>query len=166
MGELDAARERLRALQVTAPAAQPGGRAAPLLPLRPFRGDLPWPVDGRLVSRFGQRRNPRFGTSTYQSGIVIAAPAGTPVLAIHEGVVAYAEPFTGFGNLVIVDHGNQAFSLYAYLASVLVSRGTPVVHLQPVGTVGATPAGDVELYLELRIDGKPVDPLQWLKRRD
>lgn len=163
VGELDAARQKLRAMPL-ASGADAAGEQPALLPLRPFRGDLEWPVSGRVIHPFGQQTDPRFGTSTYQAGILVAAAADTPVHAIHEGVVAFAEPFPGFGNLVILDHGNQAFSLYGHLSSLLVGRGTRVVHGQPVGTVGASPAGDPELYFELRIDGKPVDPVQWLKR--
>ena len=79
--------------------------------------------------------------------------------------MAYAEPFTGFGNLVIIDHGGQAYSLYGYLDSVAVTRGARVARGQAVGEVGHTPAGKPGLYFELRIDGKAVDPVQWLKKR-
>jgi septal ring factor EnvC (AmiA/AmiB activator) len=165
VGELEAARQKLRTLPLPSSAAQPGGAEPALLPLRPFRGDLDWPVTGRVVSRFGRQTNPRFGTSTYQAGMAVAAPRDTPVHAIHEGVVAFAEPFVGFGNLVIVDHGNQAFSLYGHLSTVLVQRGTRVARGLTLGTVGTSPAGSAELYFELRIDGKPVDPVQWLRTR-
>jgi septal ring factor EnvC (AmiA/AmiB activator) len=162
VGELDAARLKLRTMPLAASAAAAGPQPV-LLPLRPFRGDLEWPVNGRLARRFGEPADARLGT-TYQAGILVAAALDTPVHAIHEGVVAFAEPFAGFGNLVIVDHGNQAFSLYGHLSSLLVERGARVVHGQAVGAVGASPTGDPELYFELRIDGKPVDPVQWLKR--
>jgi len=79
--------------------------------------------------------------------------------------VAYAEPFAGFGNLVIIDHGSQVFSVYGDLLEVLVKRGAHVDRGQPVGTVGTAAAGTAGLYFELRVDGRPVDPLQWLKRR-
>jgi septal ring factor EnvC (AmiA/AmiB activator) len=84
---------------------------------------------------------------------------------VHEGTVAYAEPFSGYGNLVILDHGGQSYSLYGYLASLDVTRGARVERGESVGTSGRPPTGEPALYFELRIDGKPVDPLQWLKRR-
>ena len=100
-----------------------------------------------------------------RTGIEIAARGELAVAAVHEGVVAYAAPFAGFGNLVIVDHGSQAFSLYGYLSQVGVQRGARVAHGQPVGVTGTSPTGAAALYFELRVDGRAVDPLQWLKWR-
>jgi septal ring factor EnvC (AmiA/AmiB activator) len=96
---------------------------------------------------------------------VIAAAEGSPVSVVHDGVVAFADTFGGFGNLVIVDHGSQSFSLYGDLLEMLVKKGARIERGQPVGTVGPAPAGPPELYFELRIDGQSVDPLQWLKKR-
>jgi len=84
---------------------------------------------------------------------------------VHEGVVAFAGPFAGFGNLVIVDHGTQSFSLYGDLLEVLTQKGAHVVSGQALGTVGRSALGAPGLYFELRVDGQPVDPLQWLKRK-
>ena len=138
--------------------------AAPALPIRPFRGDLEWPVTGAVVSAFGKALAGRFGTSIVRNGIEIAAPEGTPVRAVHGGSVAYAAPFAGFGLLAIVDHGGSAFTLYGHLGEVSVRQGTTVQRGTEVGRVGLVPAGDAWLYFELRIDGRPVDPLQWLRR--
>jgi septal ring factor EnvC (AmiA/AmiB activator) len=164
MGELQAAQQKLAALAPAAgrgPAAQPAAIAA----LVRLRGSIDWPAPGTVAGRFGSRRDPRFGTTTVHAGVEIAAPGGAPAKAIQDGVVAYAEPFTGFGNLVIIDHGGQAYSLYGYLDSVAVTRGARVARGQAVGEVGHTPAGKPGLYFELRIDGKAVDPVQWLKKR-
>ena len=100
-----------------------------------------------------------------QNGIDIAAPPGTPVTAVHDGTVAFAGPFEGFGHLVILDHGNKSFSLYGYLDAVGVSRGAQVERGRSLGTVGTSPTGTNLLYFELRVDGHAVDPLQWLKDR-
>src|SRR5262249_33415886 len=99
------------------------------------------------------------------NGVDIAAPEGTPVTAVHGGLVAFADTFTGFGNLVILDHGAQSFSLYGNLGGIEVAKGTQVEAGHPLGSVGLPPAGPAALYFELRVDGQPVDPLQWLKRR-
>ena len=109
--ELEGARLKLQATMA-------GLGATPVvdLPLRPFRGALDWPVGGRIVSRFG-RNTDRFGTAVIRNGIEIAAPAGTRVQAVHGGTVAYAAPFSGFGILVIVDHGGNDFSLYGALSA-------------------------------------------------
>jgi septal ring factor EnvC (AmiA/AmiB activator) len=140
----------------TGPAV-PAAAETAALPMTPFRGDLPWPVDGQVRRRFSR------GSSS--NGIEIAAPEGADALAVHDGVVAFAGTFVGFGNLVILDHGSQTFSLYGDLLEIAVKKGARVEHGRPVGTIGPTPAGPNGLYFELRVDGQPVDPLQWLKKR-
>jgi septal ring factor EnvC (AmiA/AmiB activator) len=156
-GELELASQRLR--QVV-----PGDAAVMAsLPIKPFRGGLDWPARGRVLSWYGQRRNPRFGVGGRQTGIEIAAAEGAPVRAVHEGRVVFADVFTGLGQLVILDHGGLAYTLYGHLGSVAVQKGAHVDHGQAVGTVGPSPAGNSALYFELRIDGRPVDPLEWLK---
>jgi septal ring factor EnvC (AmiA/AmiB activator) len=106
----------------------------------------------------------RFGTAIARSGIEISLAEGQPVQAIHEGTVAYADQFTGYGDLVIVDHGEGVYSLYGYLASIEATRGQRVEAHTRIGASGRNPSGNPALYFELRVDGKPVDPLQWLKR--
>ena len=134
------------------------------LPIRPFRGDLPWPVTGAVVSRFGRSASGRFGTAIVRNGIDVAVAEGTGARAVHEGTVAFAAPFAGFGVLVIVDHGASAFTLYGHLSEATVAEGAVVKAGEVVGRVGLAPAGDAALYFEVRIDGRPVDPLQWLGR--
>jgi septal ring factor EnvC (AmiA/AmiB activator) len=90
---------------------------------------------------------------------------GTPVRVVHEGTVAFADTFAGYGKLVIIDHGAQAFSLYGHLLDMSVARGARVSQGDPVGTAGFALLGIPGLYFELRVDGQPVDPLQWLKKR-
>ena len=133
------------------------------LPLAPFRGTLPWPVSGRVVSPFGQGAD-RFGTTLVRNGVEIATSEAVGVHAVHGGTVAYAAPFSGFGTLVIVDHGAQAFSVYGHLADAAVAPGAAVERGTIVGRAGRSPAGQPVLYFELRIDGRSVDPVQWLAR--
>ena len=159
-GELEAAQQRLQGT-----VAQLGGRGGPvMLPLRPFRGALPWPAAGVLIGRFGRATTSRFGTSIARNGIEISVAEGQPVRAVHEGTVAFSDQFTGYGNLVIIDHGDSAYSLYGYLSSLEATRGAHVDAQTRVGSSGRNPSGNPALYFELRIDGKPVDPVQWLKR--
>ncbi len=161
--ELEEARQ---ALQRTLDDAARGGRAVlPALPIGPFRGDLDWPVAGTIAGAFGRQVDRRFHTATVSNGVRIRAAPAAPVTAIHEGTVVFASSFAGFGKLVIVDHGEAAFSLYGYLADIDVTSGERVARDQVLGSVGAGPNGEPGLYFELRIDGKPVDPLQWLKRK-
>lgn len=159
VGELEAARDELERTVADLPA----DAAVPALPMAPFRGDLAWPVTGDLLSRFGRSPSGRFGTTIVRNGIEVAAPERSPVRAIHEGSIAYAAPFAGFGTLVIVDHGSNVYSLYGHLASAAVASGQRVRRGDTVGEVGTTPIGAQALYFELRIDGRPVDPLQWLR---
>ena len=154
--ELQAAQQKLQAtLRDLAAGAAPAEAAQ--LPLRPFRGALEWPIAG-TVSR-------RFGRAPAANGIEITAVDGADAVAVHDGTVAFAGPFTGFGNLVIVDHGAQTFSLYGDLLDIGVKKGARIEHGQPVGTAGPMPSGADGIYFELRVDGHPVDPLQWLKKR-
>jgi murein hydrolase activator len=162
VGELEAASQRLQRTLQSLPGTTPTGELI-VLPIKPFRGALDWPATGRVLSRFGQRRNARFDTTTTQNGIEIESAAGRPVAAVHDGRVAFADVFPGLGQLVIIDHGGLAFSLYGYLGSVSVTKGMTVAHRQPIGVAGRAPTGNSAVYFELRIDGKPVDPLQWLK---
>jgi septal ring factor EnvC (AmiA/AmiB activator) len=160
-GELDAARTRLAE---TVSSLAPG--TSPSLPFRPFRGALEWPVAGRPVTRVGAVASSRYGTAVARNGIDIAAPEAAAIHAVHEGTVAFAGPFSGFGTLVILDHGDRAYTLYGYLASLAVTKGARIEKGGLVGTVGRPPAGGASaLYFEVRIDGKPTDPLQWLKPR-
>jgi len=161
VGELQAAQA---ALQRMIGARVLGGASGPEppLPIAPFRGDLAWPVEGPVRSRFGQAPTGPAGPLV-QNGIEISTAEGTPVRAVHGGLVAHAAPFTGFGVLVIVDHGGGAYSLYGHLARAAVTEGTTIAAGEPVGDAGQTPTGAPALYFELRIDGHPVDPLQWLR---
>lgn len=159
VGELQLAYDRLQ--QQVAAAGRTGGTVA--VPLAPFRGALDWPAAGRVAGRFGQTSG-RLGGTAVRNGVEIAAPEGSPVRAVHGGTVEYAEPFTGFGNLVIVNHGGNNYSLYGYLGSIGVDRGAQVDAGAELGRVGPAPAGPPALYFEMRIDGRSVDPLQWLKR--
>lgn len=136
-----------------------------VVPLEGRRRALPWPAAGDIARRFGRQRDARFGTTIVRNGIDITAAAGTAVRAVHAGTVAFADTFDGFGRLVIVDHGEGAFSLYGYLSLTAVAQGERVLAGQRVGDVGEAPAGGPALYFELRVDGRPVDPLQWLERR-
>ena len=94
-----------------------------------------------------------------------AAAEGAPVKVIHDGTIAFADSFAGFGKLVIVDHGGQSFSLYGNLLDRTVTKGAHIDRGQIVGHIGPSPAGPAGLYFELRVDGHPVDPLQWLKKK-
>jgi murein hydrolase activator len=163
-GELQTAQiklqETLGAINAGMPRASAEGSA---LPIRPFRGVLEWPVAGRMLTPFGQQ-SARVTSIPAQTGVQFAAAEGTPVRAVHDGTVAYTGPFSGYGNLVIVDHGAQTFSLYGQLGASQVERGAKIERGHILGSAGRILAGIPGIYFEMRVDGKPVDPLEWLKR--
>jgi len=160
-GELQAAQQKLQLALRDANANPEPRNPEPAtlnpLPIKPFKGDLDWPTTGTVRGRFGR--------GSRANGIEIDTEDGAYARAVHDGLVAFAGPFGGFGNLVIVDHGGQSFSLYGDLLELAVKKGARVDRGQLVGSAGATPSGVPGLYFELRIDGQPVDPLQWLRKR-
>jgi murein hydrolase activator len=157
-GELQAAQVRLEA---TLKEGQPAGST--WLPIGPFRGALPWPATG-VATRPSRGSAGRGDLAARRPGIEIQAPEGSSVVAIHGGTVAYAGSFEGLGNLVILDHGQQSFSLYGQLLDMAVGRGDEVGDRQEIGRVGGSRPDLPALYFELRISGRPVDPLDWLER--
>ena len=144
VGDLETAQRKLD--QTLGSMGQGRGTGVAQLPLRPFRGDLPWPAPGRAVTRFGRQQHPPFRTPVAKNGIDIGAPSGSAAAAVHEGTVAYADFFMGFGNLLIIDHGAQAYSLYGNLASMAVRQGARVTRGQTIGTVGSGLNGTPSLY--------------------
>ena len=133
-------------------------------------GSLNWPVEGRVVYRFGPERKPN-GITLVNNGIGIGAPAGTSVKAVEGGRVSHAGPFEGYGSMVMVNHGGGYYTLYMYLKSVSVREDQTIRAGDVIGTVGGeqTPEGaHIEFQVRAPIRGgvpEPVDPLDWLKRR-
>jgi septal ring factor EnvC (AmiA/AmiB activator) len=133
------------------------------VPAAVFKGSLPWPVKGRVRVPFGLRKHPRFDTYTVQNGIEIAAAAETRASAVYDGIVVFADRFKGYGVLVVVDHGGKHHTLYGHLASASVQPGQRVAAGDTVGLVGSGLEGS-GLYFEVRFQGRPEDPLDWLKK--
>ena len=175
VGELTEAARRLEAFIADLQARQrrlakvpppKGGAIPPGIGFGSLRGRLPWPTEGRIVTAFGAQVHPRFGTRTIRNGIDIEAGEGRDVAAVYAGHVIYTGWFKGYGNLVILDHDNEYYTLYAHMAEIGVKEGDDVRQGQRIGTVGDT--GSLEgprLYFEVRYQGKPQDPEQWLRQR-
>jgi septal ring factor EnvC (AmiA/AmiB activator) len=134
------------------------------VPLGAFRGSLPWPVEGRVRAGFGRRKHPRFDTYTVHNGLEIEAPPDAEVRAVHEGRVVFADRFRGYGLMVVVDHGGKHHSLYAHLADVAVTPGQDVEEGTVLGTADPAGADGPGVYFEMRYQGRPEDPLEWLRR--
>jgi septal ring factor EnvC (AmiA/AmiB activator) len=125
------------------------------------RGQLRLPVAGELTGRFGA---PRGATGIEAKGVFIRAPEGQPVRAIAGGQVVYADWMRGFGNLLIVDHGEAYLSIYANNESVLKQVGEAVSTGETIATTGASGGNEESgLYFELRHLGRAFDPLRWVK---
>jgi murein hydrolase activator len=135
------------------------------VPIAAFRGSLPWPAEGKVRVPFGRRKHPRFDTYTIQNGVEIGAPQEAPVQAVYEGTVVFADRFKGYGLMVVLDHGGKHHTLYAQLADASVQVGDKVAAGQQIGTVGSGIEG-AGLYFEVRFQGRPEDPAEWLKKED
>ncbi|MBD3335917.1 MAG: peptidoglycan DD-metalloendopeptidase family protein [Candidatus Eisenbacteria bacterium] len=133
--------------------------------LEASRGRLPWPVKGRVVSGFGSRIHPRFKTRIISRGIDIASEAGTRFRAVAAGRVVYAEWLSGYGNCVILDHGEDFYTLYAHARALVVSPGETVARGDALGEVGATDSvHGAGLHFEIRRGAEALDPSRWLQR--
>lgn len=131
-------------------------------PFASAKGKLPWPVDGRLVARYG---TPRGGDArTKWDGVLIGAEVGTQVRAVHGGRVVFADWLRGAGLLVILDHGNGYLSLYGHNQSLLRDAGEIVKAGDPIATVGTSGGQEsAALYFAIRQQGRPSDPAQWCR---
>ncbi|MCR6495445.1 peptidoglycan DD-metalloendopeptidase family protein [Thermomonas sp. S9] len=140
------------------PVPRPTVASAPALRV----GGLSWPVAGGLLAGYAGR----LPDGRRSDGVLIAAGAGTPVKAVADGTVVFADWMTGYGNILIIDHGNGYMSLYAHNDSLLRSAGDAVRRGDAVATVGTSGGQAVPaLYFELRHNGAPVNPAAWLSRQ-
>ena len=161
IGDLQAKQRRLARVPPPKGAVVPPGVGFGTL-----RGRLPWPTEGRIIAAFGAQVHPRFGTRTFRNGVDIEANEGKDVAAVFGGHVVYTGWFKGYGNLIILDHDNEYYTLYAHMAEIGVKEGDDVRQGQRIGTVGDTGSLDgPRLYFEVRYQGKPQDPEQWLRQR-
>ncbi len=126
------------------------------------RGKLPWPVNGRLLARFGDARGS--DARAKWDGVMISANPGTQVRAVHGGRVVFADWLRGAGLLVILDHGNGYLSLYGHNQSLLKNAGDIVKAGEAISTVGDSGGQDAAgLYFAIRQQGRPTDPSQWCR---
>lgn len=125
-------------------------------------GGLSWPVSGSLLAAFGGR----LPDGRRSDGVLIAASAGTAVKAVADGTVVFADWMTGYGNILIIDHGNGYMSLYAHNDSLLRAAGDAVRRGDALAAVGSSGGQErPALYFELRRNGTPVNPSGWLTRQ-
>lgn len=150
---------RRRAALANRPPSAAGG-------LRALRGTLLWPTDGQVVSYFGRQKHPTFNTYIQRKGIEIRAAEGSNIRSVLAGQVVYADWLKGYGLVIIMDHANGVFSLYAHASKILTSVGARIEAGEAIGETGDTGmTGENTLYFELREGAEPVDPLVWLSKR-
>lgn len=163
--ELEASRRRLQALvdELERERARVATADAPPAGAGLGAGGLPWPVEGQLHRRFGQAR--AGGRMTWQ-GMVIHAPLGADIRAVAAGTVVFADWLRGFGLLAVVDHGDGHMSLYGYADALYKRTGERVEGGETIAAAGQSGGQqDVGLYFEIRRNGQPIDPRNWLRSR-
>lgn len=127
-------------------------------------GTMIWPISGPITSEFGWRTHPIFGTEKYHSGLDIGGEYGMSVVAADGGVVIYAGWISGYGNAVIIDHGNGVSSLYGHNQSLVVSEGQSVSQGQLIAYCGSTGnSTGPHVHFEVRENGSPVSPYNYLR---
>ncbi len=151
---------------------KPGTRQKPLEELPPVpdrgfstqKGRMTIPVRGTIIESYGKHKHPEFNSFTFSKGVSISAASGTDIKAIYDGTVIFSDYFKGFGNMAIVDHGGGYFSLYAHASRLTKKVGSEVKRHETVGAVGDVDSskGSI-LYFEIRHQGKPVDPAEWVR---
>lgn len=127
-----------------------------------LKGRLPWPVKGPVILGYGPQTHPELGTTFDSQGIEIGVTGDVPVKAVAEGRVVFANWFKGYGNLLILDHGDGYHTLYAHSARLIKAVGDVVKQGEPIAQAGLP--GVRGIYFEVRRGGAPQDPRAWLGR--
>ena len=131
-----------------------------------FRGKLPWPVEGKIAVPYGSQKDPQFSTPVFRNGVHIQTPESSEARSVYDGKVIFAEWLKGFGQLVIISHGNGYHTLYGNLSEIFSHVGDIIKGSQVIGRVGTSGILNAPgLYFEIRYKGKPLDPAQWLRHR-
>ncbi len=137
----------------------------PQLAFSAYKGLLIRPVKGKIISLFGPYKNQKYNITNFRSGIDIKADKGEPIRSVFQGKVLYSNWFKGYGNMIIIDHGNNYYTIYAHLEETFKSKGDVVETREVIATVGDTGSMEgAKLYFEVRHHGKPLNPLVWLKK--
>jgi len=144
-----------------APSARyPGGG------LDALRGKLEWPVRGQVSAPFGKYQHPEFGAEIARKGIDIDAPIGEEIKAVEKGTVVYADRFSGYGKMMIIDHGERYYTIYGHLSEILKKTGDEVRRGEVVGRAGDSDSlAGAKLYFEMRKDGRSLDPVPWFRKQ-
>lgn len=130
-----------------------------------LKGSLMMPVKGKVIGLFGKYRNKKYNVVNFRSGIDIRAEAGAPVHAVSGGKVLFSDWLKGYGNVIIIDHGNHYYTLYAHAEQLLKKKDKEVKTGEIIATVGDSGYGKgALLHFQVRHHGKSIDPMDWLKK--
>lgn len=154
--QLDSRMEALRPAEVK----KPGGSS-----FSDHQGRLMIPVEGEIISEFGSSTSGDYKAFTFQKGIDIKADRGEPVKSVFKGEVMFAQWLKGYGNVLIINHGDNYYTLYAHVEEMFKQEGENVETGDVIATAGDT--GSIKglcLHFEVRHHGKPVDPMKWLRK--
>ncbi|MGD9238546.1 MAG: peptidoglycan DD-metalloendopeptidase family protein [Desulfobacterales bacterium] len=133
-------------------------------PFQTYKGLLKMPVKGKIISLFGKFKNTQFNTLNFRSGIEIQTERGEPIQAVYGGKILYADWFKGYGNMIIIDHGDNYYTVYGHIEEAFKTAGDLVEAGEVMATAGDTGSiNGPKLYFEIRHHGKPLDPTQWLE---
>ncbi len=128
------------------------------------KGRLPYPVRGKVVGGFGKTSHPEFPAEVFRKGIDIEAPLGEEIKAVETGRVIFAGRFSGYGKMIIIDHGERYYTVYAHLFEILKKPGESAQKGESIALVGDSGSlQGARLYFEIRKDGQPLDPLRWFR---
>ena len=129
------------------------------------KGLLMLPVKGKIIHFYGTYTDTRFNLINFRSGINIKADRGEPVHAVFKGTTLYASWFKGYGNMIIIDHGDHYYTVYAHAEELFKKKGDIVEAGEVIATVGDSGSVDGPgLHFEVRYHGKPVDPMHWIRK--
>jgi septal ring factor EnvC (AmiA/AmiB activator) len=118
------------------------------------------------MAAFGKVKHPEFSAELFRKGIDIEAPYGEQIRAVEGGRVIFADRFPGYGKMMVVDHGDRYYTVYAHLSELLKKNGETVRKGEPIALVGDSDSlAGARLYFEIRKDGKPLDPVPWFKKQ-
>ena len=170
--EMEAAAQRLEkmmdeiARRAMIKPKQPPSAPSTGVGLEALRGKLDWPVHGSVSAPFGKYKHPEFAGEIFRKGIDIDAPIGEEIRAVEKGTVVYADRFSGYGKMVIVDHGERYYTIYGHLSEIIKKSGDEVRRGEVVGRAGDSDSlAGSKLYFEMRKDGRSLDPVPWFKKQ-
>ena len=130
-----------------------------------LKGKMPWPVEGKIIAHFGKQRNPELNTITENSGIDIQVTSGTPVEAILDGVLTTVTYIRGYGNLIIIDHGDGYFSVYANIEKIQYTENDYIQQYDIIGYIPKSDNDKSKLHFEIWGKNVKLNPEKWLKKK-